>query len=481
VLIAWCAAALLGAAPAQVSITPAATPAVAAAESPAAQDPAQPKAKKQKKKKTPKETEPAPDEPAPEGGDGVDAPGGIRFVWTQHPSIRFGDVVRMDFEAKFQEDFHSSYAGAEASAGLATWELHRNRVGIKGNVYKHVEYEVEYELTEKELAEHDILLGYTPSSQWKDVNVNLTYVKNAQIQIGKFKIPFGLDELTGVTHNDFVYRSLGANYLAPARDVGTMVHGTLKKRWLTYAAGAFVHDGDNARSKKIQGGDGTGVGRITVRPFQAFGIATPGVLEVGTAYALSKVTDDSFRPNGLRGRTVMTQDNFYETVYVKGHRRRWEADLDWTAGPASVRAEYTHVSDDREAQGIGDQDLPNALAHSWYVSGTWVLTGEDKRRPIRASEPLFQGGAGALEVTARIERLWFNSDPGEDAPFRNPRAETVFPEGDRALTLGINWTLNRFVKIQMNAIREHVEDSERNPVPNGAAFWSRVVRLQFVM
>ena len=54
----------------------------------------------------------------------------------------------------------------------------------------------------------------------------------------------------------------------------------------------------------------------------------------------------------------MTQDNFYETVYVKGHRRRWEADLDWTAGPASVRAESTHVSDDRQAQGIGDQDLP---------------------------------------------------------------------------------------------------------------------------
>jgi hypothetical protein len=33
----------------------------------------------------------------------------------------------------------------------------------------------------------------------------------------------------------------------------------------------------------------------------------------------------------------------------------------------------------------------------------------------------------------------------------------------------------------MNAIREHVEDAERNPVPNSAAFWSRVVRLQFVM
>jgi hypothetical protein len=30
------------------------------------------------------------------------------------------------------------------------------------------------------------------------------------VQVGRFKIPFGLDQLTGVSHNDFVYRSLGA-------------------------------------------------------------------------------------------------------------------------------------------------------------------------------------------------------------------------------------------------------------------------------
>src|SRR5262249_23423060 len=143
VLIAWCVAAALaitlqdGVTMADAASTIGATVAATAA----AQDAAPPKAKKPKKKKTPKETEPAPDEPAPEGGDGVDTPGGIRFVWKQHPSIRFGDAVRLDFQAKFQEDFHSSYPGADASAGLETWELHRNRVGIKGNVYKHIEYE----------------------------------------------------------------------------------------------------------------------------------------------------------------------------------------------------------------------------------------------------------------------------------------------------------------------------------------------------
>ena len=142
-------------------------------------------------------------------------------------------------------------------------------------------------MTEKELTEKDTeRRAVTPKSQWKDVNVNLTYIKNAQVQIGRFKIPFGLDELTGVTQNDFVYRSLGANYLAPARDIGGMVHGRFFKRGLNYWVGVFEHDGDNARSKKIQGGDETFAARVT-------GDAVPAAvnprrrsraLELGTAY-----------------------------------------------------------------------------------------------------------------------------------------------------------------------------------------------------
>jgi phosphate-selective porin OprO and OprP len=404
---------------------------------------------------------------------------GWTFSWKQHPSLRYGDWLRIDGEGKMQEDGHSAYGPVK---GLDTWEFHRNRFGIKGYATRHIEYEIEHEFTENELTEKDIDAGITPKSRWKDVNVNLTYIKNAQVQIGKFKVPFGLDQLTGVTHNDFVYRSLGANYLAPGRDVGVQVHGSFLKHGFEYATGVFAHDGDNAKSKKIQGGDTTVAGRINANPFRRLSSSSIGGIDVGTAFTISALSDDSFRPNGLRGRTIMTQDTFYESVYVKGHRRRWEADMDWTSGRASARAEYTRVGDDRAAQGIGDQDLPDARARSWYVSGTWVLTGETKKRPLKAAEPFAQGGIGAIELAIRYERMWFDSTPqAADDALRNPRAETIFPSADRALTLGINWTLNRFVKLQVNGIREHVEDPERNPVANGAAFWSRVIRLQFVL
>src|SRR6185436_18233479 len=181
--------------------------------------------KKPKKPKKPKSDVPSPDEEVdPDAPDpGGDTGKGFRFVWKQHPSLRFGSVGRVDFEAKLQEDVRASYPDAPGLKNPITganemFELHRNRIGIQGNLFKKIEFEIERELTEKELTEKDILAGVTPQSQWKDVNVNVAYIDNAQVQAGKFKIPFGLDQLTGVTHNDFVYRSLGASYLAPARD-----------------------------------------------------------------------------------------------------------------------------------------------------------------------------------------------------------------------------------------------------------------------
>jgi len=447
---------------------------------------------KPKKAKKAKVDKPAPDEQASDdSSEQVVGPvsGPVRFEWKQHPSIRLGKAVRLNFEAKLQEDGHASHPDApglqcpnQVLPKACEWEFHRNRIGVSGKVGKHIEFEVVRELTEQELTEKQLINGETAKSNWKDVNVNVDYIKNAQIQAGKFKIPFGLDQLTGVTHNDFVYRSLGASYLAPGRDVGVQVHGRFFKRGLNYWVGAFEHDGDNARSKKIEGGNETFAARVTGQPFRRLMAPGLGRIDVGGAFAISRLSDDSFRPNGFRGRTIIAQDYFYESVYVNGARRRFEGDIDWTVGPASVRAEYTHVLDSRLRQGLGDEDLPDARARSWYVSGTWALTGEGKARPLKPVNDFLAGGLGAIEAAVRYERLWFDSvGGGIDPPSRTPRADTILLSGNRALTLGVNWTLNRFWKLQLNAIREQLEAPYVNPVPGQDAFWSRVVRFQLVL
>ena len=397
----------------------------------------------------------------------------LKFVWREHPSLRAGRNFRIDFTAKMQYDVRDP---GDDPQDFPTGELHRLRVGVEGEVFRHIQFQIERELKEREV-DNSQNNSNSEGKLWKDVYVEANYSNKAQVRVGKFKIPFGLDETSGEAELDFVYRSLAGSYLSPARDIGVMVHGRFFKRGLSYWTGVFRHDGDNARSKKIQGGDETFAARLAATPFRRVGV--PG-LELGGAVTVSALSDDSFRPNGLRGRTVMTQDTFYEPVYVKGRRQRWEADADWTWRAVSARGEYTFAVDQRLQQGILNDDLPDALAQSWYVSGTWIVTGEEKMRPVKAAADLLRGGIGAVEVAARYERLWFGS-AGEGVGQRTPRAEHVLQSGDRVLTLGVNWTLNRFIKLQVNAIRERVEDRQRSPVPNGAAFWSRVLRLQFVL
>jgi phosphate-selective porin OprO/OprP len=387
----------------------------------------------------------------------------LRFVWRDHPSVRAGRNFRLDFQAKFQWD--ARHPGDEP-ADFDTYEVHRARVGVDGELFRHIEFSLERELTEREAE-----TTASSKSAWKDAWVEANYTSAAQVRVGKFKIPFGLEQLTGISNLDFVYRSLSASYLAPARDVGVMVHGRFFDRGLNYSAGVFRQDGENARSASIEGGDETAAVRITGTPFRKARALEHA--EIGAAVAVSRLSDVSIRPNGLRGRTVMSHYVFYEPVFVGGLRRRFETDVDWSFGPVGARAEYTHVLDDRDQQGLANQDLTDARARSWYASGSWVMTGEAKERPVKPRRK-----AGALEVVGRYERIRFDSAGGPEPAVRNPRAALIFPSGESVLSLGINWYLNRWVKLQVQTMREQALDPERSPVTGGQAFWSPVFRLQ---
>ena len=391
-------------------------------------------------------------------------PRGVEFRWRDHPQIRKERLFRVDFVGKFQWDARDP---GDDPSDFENYEIHRARIGIEGEVFNRVQFSLERELTERETVDPT----ENKKSAWKDVYVDANINDAVQVRAGKFKIPFGLEQLTGISNLDFVYRSLSANYLAPARDIGVAVHGRFFDRGLNYWAGVFKQDGENARSARIDGADETVAVRLTGTPFRS--VAALKNAEIGGAMTVSALDNVSVIPNGLRGRTVMSQYVFYEPVFVKGQRQRYEIDADWYLGPVGARAEYTHVLDDREGQGLADQDLADARARAWYVSGSWVLTGEEKERPVEPKRKL-----GALEVVGRYERLWFDSAGGEEPALRNPRADAIFPTGEHVLSLGLNWYITRWVKLQMQTIREHAQDPERSPVVGSAAFWSPVFRFQ---
>ena len=388
----------------------------------------------------------------------------VRFVIGNHPSLRVGDVLRVDFRVKLHGDFRTFSPDLVTDEGL--FDPNRRRLGIEGTFLRHFEYQLERELRQ--------------DNPWRDVFLNVRYFDNVQIQGGKFKIPFGLDTLTSEMNLDFVYRSRIADDLAPGRDIGVTAHGRFFSRGLGYEAGVFRRGGEHDRFGRTPGAERTVAGRFMARPFRLGGApAAVKELEVAVDATAGDITEGLY---ALRGRTVSGY-RFFESVYVNGRRVRVGLDANWTPGPFSVRGEFLRVRDERRDQGLGvSVDLPPLISQGWYVSGTWAVTGEPEAEGIiNPKRPLFQGGAGAVELAARYERIAFGSSAPDEPPSRSPRAAKVLESGDRVWTFGVNWYLNRWARIQLNAVRERLEDADRSPILGRTTFWTRVCRLQFVL
>jgi phosphate-selective porin OprO/OprP len=390
------------------------------------------------------------------------------FAMKDHPTLTLG-IVEVAFRARVQVSSRTSDAAIgdedEAAADLA-----RRRVGIEGSIGRYADFQVERELGD------DI-------DPWRDVYINYSQFDQIQFQFGKFKQPFGLDENTGATNLDFAYRSLIASTLAPGRDRGYMVHGRLLDRTVRYELGKFDHDGSNARPKRPTDrvfGSETKVGRLSAVPFRT--LKSPAdEFEIGVAWASSDLVEGF---SAIRGKTVFDQTFFSNDFLVLGRRKRLGFEARFRPGPVSIQAEYSRVTDERLGESVEDTDLSLLRGRGWYVSGTWALTGDSKADGLDATKrPLFQGGIGAVEVAARVERLTFDSmaAPNGSDPSSSFRADIILGNSNKVVTFGVNWYLNRWVKVQFNLIKETLDDPEQGPLPTEPSFSSRILKLQFTL
>jgi phosphate-selective porin OprO and OprP len=399
-------------------------------------------------------------------GKTEEAPPTWRFVWREHPSLRAGDWLRIDFRARFQRDVRRSDAFIAEEEDIAT-DIARRRVGIEGRLGEIVDFQVEYEPVE--------------GDSWRDVYVNYRQFAAVQLQAGKFKLPFGLEENVSTTNLDFVYRTRVSRQLAPGRDRGVMVHGRLLRNIVNYEVGVFERDGDNTRPRSASRvvGDRTTAFRIVADPFRA-SKSPLSDFQLGAAITQSDVAEGF---PSIRGRTSLGAEFFESDIWVRGTRQRIGLEMRWRPGPFSIQSEYMRATHERRGQSVEDTDLPPFLADGWYVSGTWAVTGERKSGGLDTPRRAFlRGGVGAIELAARVEQLSFRSASNDDGPpSTSPRAAVIVGNSDRAATVGVNWYLNPWIKIQGNVIREMIEDPLQGPLPGRRSFWSRAVRLQFTI
>ena len=256
---------------------------------------------------------------------------------------------------------------------------------------------------------------------------------------------------------DTIERSM-VNELVPSRDQGIMLQGQLFSRVLGYSLGVFNGSGINAS-------DGNNekdvVGRVTVAPFRNTDLYFLRGLQVGFDGTFG---DEDNTRTSARGRTLARTTNrfqFFAQQPTNGNRHRWGVDLAWLVGPASLKFEYDQQVDQRKKLGPRGSDLDSVPATGFYVTGTFLLTGENSvySGPVVPRHPFspFTGklGPGAWELVLQYQQLKFKSDDPVD--FFDGNINNGITGGGRtaengaeAITAGVNWYLNQRVRAMVN-------------------------------
>ena len=136
-----------------------------------------------------------------------------------------------------------------------------------------------------------------------------------------------------------------------------------------------------------------------------------------------------------------------------------------------LQAEYDDFGVQR-SDGLSNPDF-----HGYYVSGSWMVTGETRKYnsqsaafdapPVAHPFSLTNGGLGAWELAARYSDMDLNYRPGEAGTYQTGSA--IRGGEEQTITAGVNWYLNSVVRFM--ADYQHVKIDRLSPAtgPSGAS------------
>lgn len=269
------------------------------------------------------------------------------------------------------------------------------------------------------------------------------------VRLGKFKVPLGIERWQSEQEIEFTERGLTTN-LVPSRDLGAMAFGDILPQQLEYhlsytngTADLGDSSGDNDNGKEL-------TARLFAHPFRNADAAWLQGLGAGVAASTGNRNGTSSSTNLTDGYRTPGQARFFTwtpsgtTPYAAGDQQRLNPQGYYFYGPLGAMAEYV-VSKQDIKKGTVQQSI---RSNGYMASLTYILTGEkasfDGVKPDNDFAPN-RNQWGAWEVAGRISSLWI-----EDAAFPTFADPATSARAAREKTVGLNWYLNRNLKLNFN-------------------------------
>jgi len=311
-----------------------------------------------------------------------------------------------------------------------------NGIGANGDDSEFELRRAEIVLKGKGPGNYEWVIGYdAKADKFLDTNVKYKLGGNSShtLQVGQFKQPNSMEELSSTKNNDFISKSMATNTYAVARRLGAAYsYGT--DDW-SVTASWFGRE----LTRNLAHGSGYGL-RGTWAPINEKG----NILHFGLAYANYDTDADTFRVRArpdadlatvrLVDAGEMTDADRVATTSLEGL---------WIRGPFKLQGEY-YTSDIKR---LASSDYTSTAG---YLQGLWNLTGETwGYKGGVATTPLpDQPGSGMWQLGLRYDTIDLN-----DGAVEGGKMSTW--------TAGVNWYWRSNFKFALNYVKV---DSQRQGV-----------------
>ena len=342
-------------------------------------------------------------------------------------TAQFTGRVHMDYRS-YTPTFSSGQSTDPYQDAL---EVRRGRFGVRGQIAKDFKYLL--------LANFGNDVGASSTTSTIDEFwFNYAAVTEAQLQVGTFKMPFSLEQLTSSNNIDFMERSLigqTEGEFIPAKETGVMLHG-IPKTGFTYALAL-----SRGRANKSTTVDGVDViGRVTTNIAEVIQ-NKDFVAHLGAAYSTGNIKTGV---TAASGRTeARNQSGWFTGSAMSGETERTRQGLEAAFAWKNIKLQGEQFNFKYDPTTGSDQEIKGH-----YVQAVYNLTGESHNYKngifnwIKPNTAVTSGGPGAWQVAVRASE--FNAEDISVATGKSNRAT--------AMTYGVTWFWNDNVRFMLNYV-----------------------------
>jgi phosphate-selective porin OprO and OprP len=367
------------------------------------------------------------------------------YAEARGPEIKLvlGGVIQANFEDGDVSAFEGRFG---LNALKDRFRLRRAKINITGEFAENFDFKIEGNFQYS-----DGISSNRTAFAGNDIFVNWHQFPEAQIKVGQWKAPFGLEQLTPDEKLFTIERSLPTGAITPERQIGVQLWGKpFTNLWpeqndlVTYYAGIFNGNGRNSTIN--DNNNFMTVARLELLPFKGKLFGQDSSLKLGADVLNSR--DDAGTNISQTLNLKVSADGSLSPFVLPGadERTAWSVDAWFTIGPFDLIGEY--LSEDVDGRVVAGKapGFADFAPTGWYVQGSYFIIPKKLQAVIK----------------------WEDLSPGQ-----------VRDDGIHSVTSGLNYYINGdSIKLMANYVHTWSDFRKANPQFGDDQFDEVIMRLQ---